>query len=72
MKYIERLLNGAEVKWMPLGEVTTYEQPTSYLVKSTNYNDSFTTPVLTAGKTFILGYTNEEDGIYKASVSYYI
>ena len=69
MKYIERLLNGAEVKWMPLGEVTTYEQPTSYLVKSTNYNDSFTTPVLTAGKTFILGYTNEEDGIYKASVS---
>ena len=69
MKYIEKLLNGAEVKWMPLGEVTTYEQPTNYLVKSTNYNDSFTTPVLTAGKTFILGYTNEEDGIYKASVS---
>ena len=69
MKFIEKLLNGAEVKWMPLGEVTTYEQPTNYLVKSTNYNDSFTTPVLTAGKTFILGYTNEEDGIYKASVS---
>ena len=69
MKYIEKLLNGAEVKWMPLGEVTTYEQPTSYLVKSTNYNDSYTTPVLTAGKTFILGYTNEEDGVYKASVS---
>ena len=69
MKYIEKLLNGAEVKWMPLGEVTTYEQPTNYLVKSTNYNNSFTTPVLTAGKTFILGYTNEEDGIYKASVS---
>jgi len=63
MKYIEKLLNGAEVKWMPLGEVTTYEQPTNYLVKSTNYNDSYTTPVLTAGKTFILGYTNEEDGI---------
>ena len=58
-----------EVEWVPLGEVTTYKQPTKYLVKSTNYNNSFTTPVLTAGKTFVLGYTNEEDGIYKASAS---
>lgn len=58
-----------EVEWVPLGEVTTYKQPTKYLVKSTNYNNWFTTPVLTAGKTFILGYTNEEDGIYKASAS---
>ena len=35
------------------------------LVNDTNYDDSFNTPVLTAGKTFILGYTNETDGIYK-------
>jgi type I restriction enzyme S subunit len=48
-----------------LGDLLDYEQPTNYLVNDTNYDDSFNTPVLTAGKTFILGYTNETDGIYK-------
>ena len=67
--FIERLLDGAEVEWKPLGEVTKYEQPTTYLVKSANYDNAFTIPVLTAGKTFILGYTNETTGIYKASKS---
>ncbi|MEB3484556.1 restriction endonuclease subunit S [Pasteurella multocida] len=52
-----------------MGEVTYYEQPTKYLVKSSNYNDDFDTPVLTAGKTFILGYTDEREGIYFASES---
>lgn len=65
--YLERLLDGTAVEWVPLGEVTSYEQPTAYLVKSAIYHDSFPTPVLTAGKTFILGYTNENDGIYPAS-----
>ena len=41
-----------------------YLQPTPYLVSDTNYSDAFKTPVLTAGKTFILGYTNEQNGIY--------
>jgi type I restriction enzyme S subunit len=41
-------------------------QPTPYLVDSTDYNDSYSIPVLTAGKSFILGYTNEEHGIYHA------
>ena len=54
------------VEWRTLGEVTNYEQPTKYLVKSKDYDD-FKTPVLTAGKTFILGYTNETNGIYQAS-----
>lgn len=67
MPFIRRLLDGAEVEWKPLGEVTKYEQPAAYLVKSTNYNDAFTTPVLTAGKTFVLGYTDESTGIYSAS-----
>jgi len=47
-----------------LGEVVDYEQPTKYLVSSTDYSDDFPTPVLTAGKTFILGYTDETHGIY--------
>ena len=45
-------------------DVLDYEQPTKYIVKSTKYDDSYTTPVLTAGKSFILGYTNEKEGIY--------
>jgi type I restriction enzyme S subunit len=48
-----------------LGDLLDYEQPTNYLVSDTNYDDNFETPVLTAGKTFILGYTNETHGIYK-------
>jgi len=46
-----------------LGEVLDYEQPTKYIVNSVDYKDEYTTPVLTAGKTFILGYTNEKDGV---------
>src|SRR3990167_5995421 len=47
-------------KWpmVELGEVLDYEQPTKYIVDSVDYEDSFKIPVLTAGKTFILGYTN--------------
>lgn len=48
-----------------LGECLSFEQPTKYLVNSTDYNDNFETPVLTAGKTFILGYTDEVNGIFK-------
>lgn len=48
-----------------LGEVLNYEQPTNYLVSSTEYDDKFKTPVVTAGKTFILGYTEEVKGIFK-------
>lgn len=70
MTYIEDLLkehcpNGVE--WKTLGEVVDYEQPTKYIVKSKEYSDDYSVPVLTAGQTFILGYTNEETGIYPAS-----
>ncbi len=67
--FLAKLLDGAQVEWMPLGAVTKYEQPTKYLVESKNYDDRFATPVLTAGKTFILGYTDETSGIYEASKS---
>ena len=46
-------------------EFLDYEQPIKYLVRDTDYNDNNLIPVLTAGKTFILGYTNEEHGIFK-------
>ena len=47
-----------------LGELLSYEQPTPYIVESTDYNDNYKTLVLTAGKSFIIGYTNETAGIY--------
>ncbi len=65
--FMTKLLDGVKIQWIPLGTVTQYEQPTKYLVKTKNYDDGFKTPVLTAGKTFVLGYTNEIDGINKAS-----
>jgi type I restriction enzyme S subunit len=58
-------MSGVEFK--ELGEVLDYEQPTKYIVESTRYHKDHETPVLTAGQTFILGYTDETDGIYEAS-----
>jgi len=48
-----------------LDKCLDYLQPTKYLVQSTNYSEVYKTPVLTAGKTFILGYTNEKNGIFE-------
>ena len=48
-----------------LDNIVSYEQPTPYIVKSTDYDDTYTTPVLTAGKSFIIGHTNETNGIYE-------
>ena len=50
-----------------LGEVFKYEQPQAYIVESTEYNEKNDIPVLTAGQSFILGYTNEYFGIKGAS-----
>lgn len=47
-----------------LNESLNYLQPTQYLVQSENYSNNYETPVLTAGKSFVLGYTNEKDGIF--------
>lgn len=55
------------VEYAPLGDCLSYEQPTKYLVESTKYDDSFPIPVLTAGQTFILGYTKESSGVFVAS-----
>ncbi len=47
-----------------LENIIEYEQPADYIVSSTNYDNSYLTPVLTAGKSFIIGYTDEKNGIY--------
>jgi len=46
-----------------LEDIIDYEQPQAYIVHSTDYSDFYKVPVLTAGKSFIVGYTNEKDGI---------
>lgn len=64
-KLIKKLCpNGVEYK--ELNTLVDYIQPTKYIVKSTKYNDEYDIPVLTPGQTFILGYTNEKEGIYNA------
>ena len=62
----EARFKGFEDEWetIMLGDILSYEQPKDYIVKSEEYNNKYKYPVLTAGKTFILGYTNEEFGIY--------
>src|SRR5690625_1517919 len=47
-----------------LSTVLNYTQPTNYIVKDEVYNDEYSIPVLTAGKSFLLGYTNEKKGIF--------
>ena len=49
--------------YVRLKNVLEYEQPTAYIVDSTAYSNNYETPVLTAGKSFIIGYTNETYGI---------
>lgn len=44
-----------------------YIQPTKFIVHSDQYSNEYKTPVLTAGNSFVLGYTDEFDGIYAAS-----
>lgn len=47
-----------------LDDILQYEQPQPYIVKNDEYSDDFKIPVLTAGKSFIIGKTNENFGIY--------
>lgn len=68
-KIPEIRFKGFDGEWecRKLGSLLNYEQPTKYIVNSTDYDDDFETPVLTAGQSFILGYTNEIEGIKEAT-----
>jgi len=59
--------NSNQSTWemVALEDILAYEQPTKYIVESVDYDDSYSTPVLTAGKTFLLGKTNEKTGIFQ-------
>ena len=66
MENILELLKNEKVEWKKLESLLDYEQPSKYIVKTTDYDDKYNIPVLTAGQTFILGFTNENDGMCKA------
>jgi len=59
-----QILNG-ETRLVQIKELLNYEQPNKYLVTNTDYSsDPSLTPVLTANKAFVLGYTDEVFGVY--------
>lgn len=62
-----RRLPGFTEPWRTrrLCDLLTYEQPSPYLVRTSKQLDAGRVPVLTAGKTFILGFTNESHGIFR-------
>ena len=60
--------NEGEWTFEELEQCLDYLQPTPYLVESTDYKDEYEIPVLTAGKTFILGYTNEKEGVFRENL----
>ena len=64
-RYAENIRKVTHWPMVALEEVLNYEQPAKYIVDSVEYNERYSTPVLTAGKTFILGYTNETEGIFE-------
>lgn len=65
--YLRARQAGAPVPRVQFAEILAYAQPTPYLVSDTNYANEFATPVLTANKGFVLGYTADTTGIYPAS-----
>ena len=55
--------NAGGWRTVQLSEVLDYERPDRYIVNDTNYvNDGI--PVLTANKSFVIGYTRETENVY--------
>ena len=60
------LLKDEYTESFEINQLLDYEQPTAYIVANDEYStDTSLTPVLTANKGFILGYTDEKNGIYQ-------
>lgn len=60
------LLKDEHTESFEINQLLTYEQPTPYIVANDEYSkDTTLIPVLTANKGFILGYTDEDFGVYQ-------
>ena len=65
-KSTEKMLLTPKPGWkeVKIQDCLDYEQPTDYIVHTDINASSGTTPVLTANKAFVLGYTDETNNIY--------
>ena len=61
----KRRLPGFESKWkkVKLCDLLNYERPDKYIVSNTDYSQNGNTPVITANKSFVLGFTEEDFNI---------
>ena len=66
VSYLEKLLDGAEVEWKPLGEIVNIMTAPTKL-KREAYQESGEIPIIDQGATFISGYTNEKMKILNPS-----
>lgn len=62
----KKRLEGFKENWeiKKIKDLLDFEQPVKYIVKNTEYVNNGKTPVLTANKSFILGCTEENEGIF--------
>jgi type I restriction enzyme S subunit len=62
----KKRLPGFKGDWVrkKIKDLLQYERPDKYIVKSEEYYQHGRTPVLTANKSFLLGFTDENFGIY--------
>lgn len=59
LSYLEKLLNGVEVEWKPIGtEIKTVTAPSK--LKSQSYRLTGRLPIIDQGLEFIAGYTDED------------
>ena len=54
---------GGEWETKRIGDLLAYERPDRYIVQHDEYVERGDAPVLTANKSFVLGYTNETFGV---------
>lgn len=65
-KRVFSLLKDEHTESFEINQLLAYEQPTTYIVANDEYStDTTLIPVLTANKGFVLGYTDEEFGVYQ-------
>ena len=65
-KRVFTLLKNEHTESCEINQLLAYEQPNTYIVVNDEYSaDTTLTPVLTANKGFVLGYTDEDFGIYQ-------